>query len=170
VRSQNLLMDCTDSTDWNWHLDTPERGGSLSKSPLFDPISGFGGNGKKIDPNPAHFPGTGGGCIFNGPFANHTLRIGPRALMKVNNTRCLTRDFHPQDFESSASRKMVAQALKSKTFVDLQANLERPPFDKAEWGLHAIGHSGVGGEVHLPGINAFMNTHRFGRCLMPLVQ
>ena len=49
------------------------------KSPVFDPVYGFGGNGPfvPIDPtNPNEVPGrTGGGCVFDGPFKNYIVQF-----------------------------------------------------------------------------------------------
>jgi tyrosinase len=35
--------------DWDYHLDSQEAGGDLLKSPILDPISGFGGNGAQTE-------------------------------------------------------------------------------------------------------------------------
>jgi hypothetical protein len=53
--------------DWNWHLDSSSAGGNLLTSPLLDPVSGFGGNGAKIN-----FTMGGNGPRFggNGPRPN----------------------------------------------------------------------------------------------------
>jgi len=57
---------------WDWTLDT-RSANSIFRSPVFDPKTGFGGNGPFVEnPNPfppAPVPGrTGGGCVPNGPF------------------------------------------------------------------------------------------------------
>jgi hypothetical protein len=60
--------------DWNWFLDSKDAGGNFTNSPLWDPVSGFGGNGKKEKAPDVGglggfflglfgLGGTGGGCI-----------------------------------------------------------------------------------------------------------
>jgi tyrosinase len=160
---ENIWYPCTYSdfhADWNWYLDTPDGGGSFLKSPVFDPVSGFGGNGKKVAPTgllsllPSFGANTGGGCLVDGPFANRTLRIGPMGTMKTNNTRCLTRNFNPQLAEASANKATIARIMKATTYKDLMYQMEHPPSPTFENGafkfqgdVHSIGHSGVGGEV-----------------------
>jgi tyrosinase len=70
--------------------------------PIFNPITGFGGNGPYIAINSADNPlnitdRTGGGCIQNGPFTteNFMLSIGPTNNVGLVNMHCLTRDFSP---------------------------------------------------------------------------
>lgn len=42
-------------------------------------------------------PGTGGGCVYEGPFANFTVRLGPitQPDPTADNPRCLKRDLNP---------------------------------------------------------------------------
>jgi tyrosinase len=147
------------AVDWNWYLDTPDAGGSFTKSPLFDPVSGFGGNGKKATAGammglPSFGTRTGGGCLVDGPFANRTLRIGPMGYMKPNNPRCLTRDFNPQMAEASATKALMARLMKAKSYKNLMHQMEElppPTFEKGvfkfQGDVHSIGHYGIGGEV-----------------------
>lgn len=37
---------------WDYTLDTPEKGGHFATSPIFDPVYGFGGGGKRTAPSP----------------------------------------------------------------------------------------------------------------------
>jgi len=58
---------------------------SISKSPVFDPDTGFGGDGVPgtytLPPDPTNasllFPYAYIGCVQDGPFADYTLRLGP---------------------------------------------------------------------------------------------
>ncbi|KAE9979520.1 hypothetical protein BLS_009726 [Venturia inaequalis] len=34
---------------WDWHRDTPEAGADWLQSPLFDTVSGYGGNGQRVN-------------------------------------------------------------------------------------------------------------------------
>ncbi|CAI0654037.1 unnamed protein product [Colletotrichum noveboracense] len=84
---------------WDWSLDAASYDDML-KSPVFDPDTGFGGNGEWVPGTPENpEPGvpltggtlvfnmsdrTGGGCIPNGPFANLTLHMGPQNSVAYN--------------------------------------------------------------------------------------
>ncbi|KAF2666287.1 Di-copper centre-containing protein [Microthyrium microscopicum] len=128
---------------WNWHLDTTPAGGSWLQSPIFDPISGFGGNGAvvpKRGASPYPVTGTGGGCVATGPFANRTIRVGPFGKMVANNTRCLRRDFNPKVAENDATKKVLSRILRSKNYAEFCLRLGS---------LHGVGHSGIGGEVSI---------------------
>lgn len=74
-----------------WDLSLDNTAESFVKSPIFDNIHGFGGNGPYIEDisddeefpvkTPAEIPGRGGGgCVQEGPFANLTVPIGLGAL------------------------------------------------------------------------------------------
>lgn len=163
---------------WDWHRDTPEAGAEWLQSPIFDPISGYGGNGKRVNATtPAGINstalaalakiipgldlpmmgGTGGGCVLDGPFRNRTLSIGPMGQMTPNNTRCLTRNIDAKMAQTSANSKSMRKVLSAKSMVEFRQWAESGARD---WSLsmkgvsvdsfgsmHAIGHSGIGGEV-----------------------
>lgn len=117
-------------------------------SPIFDPISGFGGNGAKVNANDksapySHSP-NGGGCITDGPLKNRILRIGPYGKMVANNTRCLRRDLNPLAVEGGATKKTLSGILKANTYAKFSTNLSGA--------LHNVGHGGIGGEVNFPSL------------------
>lgn len=60
---------------WDWTLDTPAN--KWASSPVFDPVTGFGGNGvpTPTDPNdPFAVPGrTGSGYVVDGPFTGRSV-------------------------------------------------------------------------------------------------
>jgi tyrosinase len=146
------LHPLTNPTDWDWYLDTPSGGGSWLKSPLFDPVSGFGGNGVRTaaaassaSPSPSPpaqanpladlisgLAGFGGrlrsaGCVADGPFKDEKLHIGPMGVMRPNNTRCLTRNLNAATAHSAASKDSFRAVLEgSKTFGDLRTQMEMP--------------------------------------------
>jgi len=68
--------------------------------------------------------------------------------MKANNTRCLRRDLNAKVVEAQASKKIIGKIMKAKTYKEFCEGINGA--------LHAIGHSGIGGEVfsflpvHLP--------------------
>jgi tyrosinase len=82
---------------WNWSEDVITDT-SIFSSPVFDPVTGFGGNGPFVkNPNTTTIsvPGrTGGGCVKDGPFKDLVLNLGPLKNI-AKNPHCLTRDFSP---------------------------------------------------------------------------
>jgi tyrosinase len=155
---------------WDWHLDTPEAGGEWLKSPIFDPVSGFGGNGKKVDsaalPNGMNIStlaglakiipgldlsmimdGTGGGCVLDGPFQHRSLTIGPMGQMTANNTRCLTRNINAKFAQSSASSKSMRKVLSAKTMAEFRYLAESGSRSiSVSW--HGINVTDEGGNMH----------------------
>ncbi|KAJ2914683.1 hypothetical protein MD484_g5740, partial [Candolleomyces efflorescens] len=84
---------------WDW---TRDAGGSkpMSRSPIFDPHTGFGGNGLNGTYTPPTdddgaiwhlFSATG--CVQDGPFASVTLHVGPDRRLTDH---CLTRNILEQ--------------------------------------------------------------------------
>jgi tyrosinase len=133
------------NTDWNWFLDMPDGGGSFLQSPIFDPVSGFGGNGQKVNPPgsspyPVSQTSKGGGCVPDGFLSTHLIRIGPYGKMSLNNTRCLRRDLNPAS-AINASKKVISKIFDSKNYAQFCTRLGA---------LHSVGHGGVGGEVSIP--------------------
>lgn len=129
--------------DWNWFLDTKQGGGNYLTSPIFDPVSGLGGNGAKIPATDKSSPHihtpNGGGCITDGPLKNMTLRIGSYGKMVAGNTRCLRRDLDASVVEGSATKKILSGILAETTYTNFSTNLVGA--------LHYVGHGGIGGEV-----------------------
>ncbi|KAK1826982.1 hypothetical protein QBC39DRAFT_267962 [Podospora conica] len=71
-----LLQECGFKGDIPYWDETRDAG-KFSKSPVFDPVLGFGGSGKG-----------GQNCVTDGPFANLTINIGPGFKSEP---RCLNR-------------------------------------------------------------------------------
>ncbi|RDI87962.1 hypothetical protein Vi05172_g1759 [Venturia inaequalis] len=146
---------------WDWHRDTPEAGADWLQSPLFDTVSGYGGNGQRVNASaPAGgiaVGGTGGGCVLDGPFQNRTLSIGPMGQMLLNNTRCLTRNFNVKVAYMSASSKSMRKILGAKSMAESRQLAESSVESRramSEGGnidsfgsMHSIGHVGIGGEA-----------------------
>ncbi|KAF9036288.1 hypothetical protein BJ165DRAFT_1417209 [Panaeolus papilionaceus] len=144
---------------WDWNLDAPPLG-SLTTSPLWDSVYGFGGNGP-YEPIPAGSPlerfavpgRTGGGCVTDGPFVNMTVRIGPGADLSGNQARCLTRDFSPSFASRYLGKNMTDITMAPATFGEFIRVVEGgPSFDDSS--LHGGGHFGVGGTLGVMGDNA----------------
>lgn len=76
---------------WDWSIDADAT--DVPNSPLFDPTTGFGGNGKRTGSNEPGFQR----CVIDGPFANTNLTLGmgwPNVNDPGNRLHCLTREFN----------------------------------------------------------------------------
>ncbi len=132
---------------WDWSLDTPAD--KWASSPVFDPDSGFGGNGDFIpgDPsNPFEVPGrTGGGCVRDGPFAGipDLVHLGPAASVTYN-PQCLKRDLSPYFAGRYLAMNQTQLTLAAPDFGWFDKVVEGgPSFDAS--GVHGGGHYSVGG-------------------------
>ncbi|KAJ7669374.1 tyrosinase [Mycena polygramma] len=125
---------------------------SIDKSPVFDPIHGFGGNGIYIPGYAGPFnnltklagwvPGTGGGCVTTGPFVSYNLSLGPGTIPR---NHCLTRDFNDA-YAWALSFAQVANTTKQPTFENFRIELEGQPITPT-MKLHDGGHFAVGAEM-----------------------
>ena len=144
---------------WDWTLDWQDP----RRSTVFDGSdASMGSNGKPTPHGPTNIsafgitaaipPGTGGGCIERGPFANATVNLGPVAFAPRGpdgglgyNPRCLTRDLNP-NFSNQTKPSDVVKVIGGPddlgTFDTVLEALE---------GVHAGGHFTMGGL----GIDAF---------------
>ncbi|KAF8954699.1 hypothetical protein BDZ97DRAFT_1927844 [Flammula alnicola] len=134
---------------WDWTQDADEAS-SISGAPVFDPITGFGGDGVPgtytLPPNissdnrvivPAFR-----GCVRDGPFANYTLRLGPGKLITEH---CLTRGIN-NDARKYLTSSAMANATKLPTFELFRIELEGEPIT-SDHRMHDGGHIAVGGEM-----------------------
>ncbi|KAF8246821.1 Di-copper centre-containing protein [Wilcoxina mikolae CBS 423.85] len=134
---------------WDWTLDVTTDD-SIFSSPVFDPKTGFGGNGpyrKNPDPKPpSPVPGrTGGGCVPNGPFKNLTLNLGPLKNV-TKNPHCLTRDISPLLMNRVLTAERVEYARSKKDFAHFDIEVQGGiTFDTITY--HGGGHLGIGGEL-----------------------
>ncbi|KAE8374837.1 hypothetical protein BDV26DRAFT_295598 [Aspergillus bertholletiae] len=147
---------------WDWGLDAEEP----QLSVLFngDPYS-MGSNGRLI-PNrgPAYWPaiheyfpeGTGGGCVYEGPFSNHTVNMGPvdgAGQIPVSypfeyHPHCLQRDINPAVTRSAVTFRHITELILSYDTIDwFQGVMQRDPrfsVPSVPYGVHRGGHVGVG--------------------------
>ncbi len=97
---------------------------NIKNASVFDPVTGFGGNGQ----GPY-------GCIADGPFANTTLRF----MSDLNTTQyCIIRQMNNCPF-SGAGQASLDLCFSMKSFSDVTHCWEGRP--------HSAGHAGVGGVV-----------------------
>ncbi|PPQ71451.1 hypothetical protein CVT24_011963 [Panaeolus cyanescens] len=136
---------------WDWTLDADE-GGRLLDSPIFDPHTGFGGDGvagtltlnlthDEMDVNGID-PDLYRGCVMDGPFAypQFTVHLGPGMLV---GDHCLTRGINDSIITHGLNSNLVKRALNKSTFEQFRLALEEGNGDGSE---HGAGHYAVGGE------------------------
>ena len=134
---------------WDWTLDT-KTADSITKSPIWDAETGFGGNGP-YEENPDKNPKvptptrTGGGCVTDGPFKDMVIHIGPGQNLE-RNEQCLRRDWVPDLMTRGLSTASVNDAIKEKTFGAFD-KIAQGGVTLEEMTYHGGGHVGVGGEL-----------------------
>lgn len=129
-------------------LDVSRR---ILRSPIFDPVTGFGGDGVPgtytLPPDPNNettvFPGAGAfiykGCVGDGPFKDWMVHLGPG---KMNTDHCLVRGI--QEFARRAySTANVERVLRAPNFEDFRNTADELTMN----GIHGSGHAMVGGEM-----------------------
>lgn len=123
----------------------------LSAAPVFDPNTGFGGNGVagtySLPSNtpPADFriiPQEFVGCVPDGPFANHIVPLGPG---KYVGDHCLTRGVQ-EEAKQYLNSTEVAMIKEQPTYEKFRIELEGQPVTTT-FRLHDGGHYGIGGEM-----------------------
>lgn len=159
---------------WEWGYDVQDP----HSSPVFDgsPYS-MGSDGAFIPNRPEYFIrppppivapgpglefplGTGGGCVFSGPFANLTVHMGPIWQPNVTeeahyfdyNPRCLTRDlnsYFAQHF--TAFNWTTSLILESPDIATFEGILQGITAVSSKYGIialgvHGGGHFTVGGQ------------------------
>ncbi|KAH8731557.1 hypothetical protein GQ44DRAFT_746267 [Phaeosphaeriaceae sp. PMI808] len=133
---------------WDWSLDADPQNLTSTRafnSDIFDPSTGFGGNGPFIAPtvgqNPLNISGnTGGGCVQDGPFtpSNFMLNFPIRD--------CLKRDFVPWILNGYADPKVVEKVLVQENYTSFARQIEnKRSLTLEDPNIHASGHFGVGG-------------------------
>ncbi|KAK4222129.1 tyrosinase [Podospora fimiseda] len=131
---------------WDWTLDAAD----LTSSPVFDPVTGFGGNGPFVAtvPGPFEVPGrTGGGCVVDGPWAgiNDVVHLGPGDSYTYN-PQCLKRDLSPYFAGRYLGMNQTLLTLAEEDFGWFNTRVEGFPSFEAS-GVHGGGHYGVGGTL-----------------------
>lgn len=104
---------------WNEVLDMD----ALNQSVVFDPDTGFGGEG--------------GDCVTDGPFVNLTLHINSTSNYAND---CLTRPFNSNGFQTG-QQQYIDECFASENYT--------AAFECYQVNPHTAGHSAVGGTVSL---------------------
>ncbi|KAG8765393.1 hypothetical protein FRC12_007511 [Ceratobasidium sp. 428] len=114
------LMDCGyngPTPYWDWTIDS----GKLATSKIWDPKTGFGGNGNTR---------TSSHCVENGPYAN--------LKFKYPNSHCLARQFNNGGVRGNSPGKMlgsqysagtIKQILENNNYIDFSTDIEEIPHD-----------------------------------------
>ncbi|KAK8088261.1 N-acetyl-6-hydroxytryptophan oxidase ivoB [Apiospora hydei] len=161
---QALHISQTDNIHWvvayHWTLDADTNAKFLG-SPIFDTVHGFGGNGGYVrdtgssngltassklshitmasdDPS-----ATGGGCVADGPFADHQVSMGP-GNSTAYNPHCLVRDINPSFVRQMLGKAESAQVLSQSDFWHFTRRIEGATIGNS---CHSAGHGGVGGRA-----------------------
>ncbi|KAK1225111.1 hypothetical protein PQX77_011981 [Marasmius sp. AFHP31] len=120
---------------WDWTIDADAN--SVSTSPVWDPVTGFGGNGDDADK-----------CVKDGPYSDITLTIGTTNMfVNKNEPHCLTRDWtassgssSPGDMgRTSYDSEMMRRIYSQSDYRNMHFALEGRP--------HNAVHNRVGGEM-----------------------
>lgn len=122
---------------WDWSIDADKE--DMEHSPLFNPKTGFGGNGKLTGSNVPGF----GRCVVDGPFANTNLTLAmgwPDMNTHGNRLHCFTREFNSAagtdengetiigDMQISAYNSQVMETIYGfDTYKDMSDMLEGLP-------------------------------------------
>ncbi|RYN40482.1 hypothetical protein AA0114_g11065 [Alternaria tenuissima] len=133
---------------WNWSLDAEPQNPTSTRvfdSEVFQPDTGFGGNGEYVDhtdqPNPYGIQGgTGGGCVQDGPFTPDKF------MVNFPEPHCLKRDFVPALMNFWADQKAVDVVLDAVDYTQFAYRVEGEA-DFAKSNIHGSGHFGVGGQL-----------------------
>ncbi|KAK2756789.1 hypothetical protein FQN54_005235 [Arachnomyces sp. PD_36] len=151
---------------WDWSLDAsldPEST-AIFETEVFDPETGFGGNGDYVElppeENPLNITGrTGGGCVKDGPFTKDKFSVN------IPETSCLKRDYTPWIMNTFAHPSAVEKVTSQPDYTTFARAMEnKPTFDEPS--IHGSGHFGVGGVLgtignanHSPGDPLFYLHH-----------
>ncbi|CAN9080630.1 unnamed protein product [Alternaria alternata] len=132
---------------WDYTLDADPQNPSSTRiyeSEIFQPDTGFGGNGVKVEPTPEQnflnlTGGTGGGCVQTGPFTPDKFMVN-----YPSPPSCLRRDFMPPLLNTWADPQLEKAQLEPPDFVTFDRTMQGSKTVFAP-NIHGSGHFGVGG-------------------------
>ncbi|KAK4906002.1 hypothetical protein LTR49_024782 [Elasticomyces elasticus] len=145
---------------WDWSLDTVENNGAFyDHSPVFDPVTGFGGNSytgsmpdNTVGPAPPNstFPEFAGNCIKDGPFKDYNHSVGPNFNLQTPTPRCIIRNFNSTLANGNLQwKEHVLPVLEEVGHYNFSKKMSFPEPGPPR-GLHVGGHASVGGEMREP--------------------
>jgi tyrosinase len=122
---------------WDWSIDADKV--DVPNSAVFDPVTGFGGDGKKTGSDVPGFTR----CVVDGPFANTNLTLGmgsPDVNLDGDQLHCFTRQFNGGmgndengetiigDMQATAYDSKVMETIYGfKTYAEMHNMLEGLP-------------------------------------------
>ena len=124
---------------------------SLLESPIFDPVTGFGGNGVPgtytlpVDldgTNKFYTPSSFVGCVQDGPFASYIVPLGPGKLITDH---CLLRGVNDA-FKQFLTSSAIQNTTKLSTFELFRIQLEGKPIMQ-DFKMHDGGYIAVVGDM-----------------------
>jgi len=136
---------------WDWSIDA-DPPNLFSKSPIWDSVTGFGGDGVPgtytVPPDPANtskiLPESYyHGCVRDGPFTDYTIKLGPGLLVT---NHCLTRGVNDTYAGSYLTSSVIAHTLSLPNFEQFRVDLEGLPVPP-NIGPHGGGHAAIGGDM-----------------------
>jgi tyrosinase len=103
--------------------------------------------------------GTGGGCVFAGPFKDMTVRLGPISQPDptADNPRCLKRDLNPDAGQRFSSFRNTTDLIRESNDIEaFRTTMEADPsYVPNSLGVHGGGHFMISGD---PGSDAFISS------------
>lgn len=117
---------------WDWVADAP----APMQASVWDPVTGFGGNGSSPDGTPFSF------CVRDGPFANLQLQFVSNDTLP----HCLNRQFMrgaPMDGEQEMlgfnyEQRIIDRVMVEPDFLEFHARLEGGPHGSVHIGIANI--------------------------------
>ncbi|KAK4122009.1 tyrosinase-like protein [Parathielavia appendiculata] len=151
--------------DWGFDVDNPRA------SPVFDGSdTSMGSDGEFVPGGPLEIlipgtaepivlaKGTGGGCVFSGPFKNMTVHLGPitQPDPTQDNPRCLKRDLNADAGKRFASFRNTTDLIVNSPNIEIfRTTMEADPgYIPNSLGVHGGGHFIISGD---PGSDAFIS-------------
>lgn len=136
---------------WDYTLDS---GASIYAAVVFNPVTGFGGNGAyELYPGKPSPALPGGGCIQDGPFVdwNITVPAGPyTGAGELDPPRCIKRDISAAVANLWLQPDNETYVMQADDFADFTVRLEGVSQAFHEMGMHSGGHGVVGGDNSVP--------------------
>jgi hypothetical protein len=152
--------------DWGFDVNNPRA------SPVFDGSdTSMGSDGEFIPGPPLSLvipgnaepivlaKGTGGGCVFSGPFKDMTVHLGPISQPDPtqDNPRCLKRDLNADSGRRFASFRNTTDLIVNSPNIEIfRTTMEADPnYIPNSLGVHGGGHFIISGD---PGSDAFISS------------
>ncbi|KAH6658162.1 hypothetical protein BKA67DRAFT_689345 [Truncatella angustata] len=158
---------------WEWGFDCEDP----NSSPVFDgSATSLGSNGEKIlNRTAGSIPaldipgiplGSGGGCVYSGPFVNYTVTMGSIVDPDPTryNPRCLKRDLNGFICSQWASLRNSTQLVLDSPNIELfqaimQGDTRYPEAANVFFGVHGGGHYTISGD---PGSDFYFSSSEPG--------